>query len=204
MESKRRGRPPVLSRESIVAAARHIADTEGMEALTVRKVAQALGGGQASLYRHIADRGELLLLLARDVALHLPVGEEAGASRQCMVDYWRDAYDYLARHPWAARIIADGEYVLDEAAPFAASAVRGLEELGLRGEEGERAYRALVNLMLGCLLNAHPVGHGVTGEGAGGAGEDSSRTGGPAPGQQVDRGADFAWAVERLLCGLLG
>ncbi|MFI2238481.1 TetR/AcrR family transcriptional regulator [Streptomyces chrestomyceticus] len=201
MNTKRRGRPPVLSREGIVAAARHIADTEGMEALTVRKVAQALGGGQASLYRHIADRGELLLLLARDVAVHLPAGERAGASRQHMVDYWRDAYDYLARHPWAARIIADGEYVLDEAAPFAASAMRGLEELGLRGEEKARAYRALWNMMLGYLLNAHPVGHTMAGEGdAEGA---SPHTEGPAPAQQPDRGADFAWALERLLCGLL-
>ncbi|UJB46219.1 TetR/AcrR family transcriptional regulator [Streptomyces sp. A1-5] len=197
MNTKRRGRPPLLSRESIVAAARQIADTQGMEALTVRRVAQALGGGQASLYRHISDRGELLLLLAQDVAVHLPVDERAGDSPQRMVAYWSTAHDYLARHPWAARIIADGEYVLDEAAPFAASAMRGLEALGLERSEGARAYRAMWNMMLGYLLNAHPVGHTV------GHGHPGPQGAGELHGQEVDRGADFAWALERLLHGML-
>src|SRR4051794_14333618 len=57
----RRERPakPPLSREAIVAAALDIARTEGVEALSMRRVAQALDTGAASLYVYVADRREL-------------------------------------------------------------------------------------------------------------------------------------------------
>src|SRR5919197_304721 len=57
----RRERPakPALSREAIVAAALEIARTEGVEALSMRRVASALDTGPASLYVYVADRREL-------------------------------------------------------------------------------------------------------------------------------------------------
>lgn len=57
----RRDRPakPPLSRDAIVAAALEIARTEGVEALTMRRVAGALDTGPASLYVYVADRHEL-------------------------------------------------------------------------------------------------------------------------------------------------
>jgi AcrR family transcriptional regulator len=61
----RRDRPakPPLSRDAIVAAALEIARTEGVEALSMRRVAQALDTGPASLYVYVADRDELHALL---------------------------------------------------------------------------------------------------------------------------------------------
>src|SRR5919205_3979370 len=61
----RRERPakPPLSRDAIVAAALEIARTEGVDALSMRRVAQALDTGPASLYVYVADRGELHELL---------------------------------------------------------------------------------------------------------------------------------------------
>jgi AcrR family transcriptional regulator len=61
----RRERPakPPLSRDAIVAAALEIARTEGIDALSMRRVAQALDTGAASLYVYVADRDELHDLL---------------------------------------------------------------------------------------------------------------------------------------------
>jgi len=61
----RRERPakPPLSRDAIVAAALEIARTEGIEALSMRRVAQALDTGAASLYVYVADRDELHALV---------------------------------------------------------------------------------------------------------------------------------------------
>ena len=61
----RRERPakPALSRDAIVAAALEIARNEGIEALSMRRVAQALDTGPASLYVYVADRDELHELL---------------------------------------------------------------------------------------------------------------------------------------------
>jgi AcrR family transcriptional regulator len=57
-----------LSRESIVDAALAIVDAGGLDALSMRSVAQALRTGPASLYAHVADKDELLALLIERVA----------------------------------------------------------------------------------------------------------------------------------------
>src|SRR3954453_19067426 len=61
----RRERPakPPLSRDALVAAALEIARTEGVDAVSMRRVAQALDTGPASLYVYVADRDELHELL---------------------------------------------------------------------------------------------------------------------------------------------
>jgi AcrR family transcriptional regulator len=61
----RRERPakPALSREAIVDAALAIAHDEGVEALTMRRLAQSLDTGPASLYVYVANRQELHDLL---------------------------------------------------------------------------------------------------------------------------------------------
>jgi AcrR family transcriptional regulator len=61
----RRDRPakPALSRESIVAAALAIAREEGIDALSMRRLAQALDTGPASLYVYVANQAELWELL---------------------------------------------------------------------------------------------------------------------------------------------
>lgn len=57
----RRGRPakPALSREAIIAAALELARTEGVEAISMRRLAQTLDTGPASLYVYFANQEEL-------------------------------------------------------------------------------------------------------------------------------------------------
>lgn len=78
----RRGRPArspaarePLSLERIVDAAMAIVDAGGLDALSMRSVAQALGTGPASLYAHITDKDELLSLLIERVAGELELPE---------------------------------------------------------------------------------------------------------------------------------
>ena len=51
----------------IVDAAMAIVDEHGLQSMTTRAIAKRLGVGQASLYNHIANRGELLDLLNAEV-----------------------------------------------------------------------------------------------------------------------------------------
>lgn len=57
---ERRARERHLSREAILVAALAIVDREGVDAVTMRRVAEELGTGAASLYAHIQDKDELL------------------------------------------------------------------------------------------------------------------------------------------------
>ncbi|MGW4274256.1 TetR/AcrR family transcriptional regulator [Streptomyces seoulensis] len=211
MNARPPGRPRILSRDRIVATARRIADDEGLDALTVRRVAQCLGTGQASLYRHMADRDELLRLLAEDVAVQLPAAGDRPDPRERVVTQWLDAYDYLSRHRWAARIIAEGEYVAEGASVFADSALDALGALaatapaagtdepdGPGGPDLARLYRVLWHLLLGHVLNVHPVGHSRAGD-ADGATEGEA-VGPYGAGASRD---DFAWALPRVLDGVL-
>jgi AcrR family transcriptional regulator len=66
---------PALSRERIVDAAMAIVDAGGLDALSMRSVAAALGTGPASLYAHVANKEELLDLLIERVAGGLALPE---------------------------------------------------------------------------------------------------------------------------------
>src|SRR5688500_9785072 len=58
------GRPAERSRAEITAAATALADRDGLDAVSMRKVAAELGTGAASLYRYVANRDDLLDLMA--------------------------------------------------------------------------------------------------------------------------------------------
>jgi AcrR family transcriptional regulator len=88
----RRERPakPALSRDAIVAAALDIARAEGVEALSMRRLAQALDTGPASLYVYVADRDELHALLF-DAAIGTVETEPTDPAR------WREQLKDLGR-----------------------------------------------------------------------------------------------------------
>jgi AcrR family transcriptional regulator len=98
--SARRPRPS-LTHDQIARAAIEIADSEGVEALSMRKVAAKLDAGTMSLYRYVATKDDLLDLMVDTV-----VGEERlpDAPR----DDWRTELAGIARrnrkiarrHPW--------------------------------------------------------------------------------------------------------
>jgi AcrR family transcriptional regulator len=87
----RRDRPakPALSRDAIVDAALAIARDEGVDALSMRRLAQALDTGPASLYVYVANQAELWELLF-DAALESVVTEPTEPER------WREQLHALA------------------------------------------------------------------------------------------------------------
>lgn len=67
MATRRRPRADGLTIDRIVEAAILLVDAEGLPTLTVRRLADDLGTGSASLYRHVASREELLVLMVDHV-----------------------------------------------------------------------------------------------------------------------------------------
>ncbi len=94
-----------LSRDRVVAAGVELADQEGIEALSMRKLAQSLGVEAMSLYHHVANKDELLDGMVDVVfsEVHLPAA--AGpwrAELQARCDSLRTV---LLRHPWAVGLL---------------------------------------------------------------------------------------------------
>ncbi|HWJ63658.1 MAG TPA: TetR/AcrR family transcriptional regulator C-terminal domain-containing protein [Acidimicrobiales bacterium] len=103
--AKTRGKRPPLSRERVVAAGVELADAEGAEALSMRKLAQSLGVEAMSLYHHVANKDELLDGMVDVVfaEVHLPVAEgpwQVEVRARCA-----SLREVLLRHPWAVGLL---------------------------------------------------------------------------------------------------
>lgn len=101
----RTGRPPVTSRAEILAAARRLLDREGWQKLTIRRLAAELGIGATTLYHHVRDREDLLILLINDHAERTPLPELPEDPRERVVAAATAIHDALAAWPWAAEVL---------------------------------------------------------------------------------------------------
>ncbi|MFC7306349.1 TetR/AcrR family transcriptional regulator [Streptomyces monticola] len=102
-----RGPKPGLTLERIVAAAVGLADAEGLDAVSMRRLSTELGTGTMSLYRYVPGKAELLdLMLDRVQSETEPAQPSEGSVR------WQDAVETLARghldlhrrHPWLLKV----------------------------------------------------------------------------------------------------
>lgn len=101
----RKGREqPALTREQIVAEAVSLLDGEGMEALTMRQLGARLNAGATSLYRHVANRDELIELVVDEVygEIRVPAITDPAAWRMATADCAESLRAMITRHPWMA------------------------------------------------------------------------------------------------------
>lgn len=101
-----RGPKPSLNLERIVDAAIALADREGIDALSMRRVAAELGAGTMSLYRHVPGKTELLALMLDKVS---ELGDDAdqlerAGWREVVETAARGSYQLYLRHPWLIQV----------------------------------------------------------------------------------------------------
>jgi AcrR family transcriptional regulator len=104
------GRQPRFTRDQIAAAAIRIADAEGAEALSMRRIAAELDAGTMTLYHYIRTKDELLQLVGDAI-----MGEMVFGPDQPLPDDWRLAVTVIAertrtvlqRHPWILDVTDD-------------------------------------------------------------------------------------------------
>ncbi|MFB9658806.1 TetR/AcrR family transcriptional regulator [Glycomyces mayteni] len=103
-----RGRPSGLTRERIVAEAVAIADAEGLQKVSMKHLADRLGSGVMSLYRHVPGKDELVVLMY-DSLMSAPAPlPEADTWREVLAGWGRCVRDLFLAHPWALPV-ATGE-----------------------------------------------------------------------------------------------
>jgi DNA-binding transcriptional regulator YhcF (GntR family) len=149
---------PENDRDQVVRAAIGIADAEGLSGLSMRRLAGALRMPTMSLYRHIADKDELVLLMMDQVMAENPPPPYLTPGR----DGWRACLQALARmqwlmyrrHPWLAQAVS---FTRPPLAPNAIAhtewAMQALEELGLTPNMQFRAAVMIANHVRGTAVN---------------------------------------------------
>jgi AcrR family transcriptional regulator len=131
-----KGPRPGLTLERIVAAAVRVAAADGLQAVSMSRVAGDLGVSTMSLYRYVSAKGELLALMA-----DLPF-EEPPAPRGAE-ESWRDGLARWARtelavyrrNPWVLRIPISGPPVTPNAIAWLERGLDSLRGTGLREDE---------------------------------------------------------------------
>lgn len=105
-----------LNVESIVAATLRIVDAEGVDEVSMRRVASELGTGPASLYAHVANKDELLGMVLDKVLAELPVPDDPDW-RAAMRNWARATRAIYRRHRDLAKLAfahtPSGERMLD-------------------------------------------------------------------------------------------
>lgn len=149
----KKGPKPALTLKQIVQAGVELADQEGLDALSMRKLAQRLGVGAMTLYRYVPSKTELLNLMLDAVSGPDPERESAFAQG------WRAGLEAVGRggraqyltHPWLLQVnwsqpvlgpnsMADMELIFD-----------GLREVPLSDQQKMQAIVALDSYVTGAV-----------------------------------------------------
>jgi AcrR family transcriptional regulator len=100
----RRRRVPV-TRERALETAMRLADAEGLEALTMRRLAKELGVEAMSLYHHVANKDDILDGMADIVFSEIDLPSHEVDWQTAMRQRAGSLRDALLRHPWALSIL---------------------------------------------------------------------------------------------------
>ncbi|MFF9015653.1 TetR/AcrR family transcriptional regulator [Streptomyces sp. NPDC014870] len=129
-----RGPKPAYSRADIVAAAVRIADADGIEALSMRRIAADIGCGTMSLYNYVPRKEDLYELMVDAVSGEYDLPDPpSGDWRADMLHVGRQARDILRRHPWVIRLMTTGYAFGPNALRFLEGCLACLDGLDLPG-----------------------------------------------------------------------
>jgi AcrR family transcriptional regulator len=105
-------RRPRFNRDQIAAAALRIADTEGFDAVTMKRIAAELGAGTMTLYYYVRTKADVVALMHDEILAGLLIPPDE------LPAHWRDAVAAIARrtravlleHPWSLATLTDAQF----------------------------------------------------------------------------------------------
>lgn len=144
---------PALNQGQIVAEAIALLDSEGLDALSMRRLGTRLNAGATSLYTHVANKEELLELVTDEIfgEVKLPERFIAENWRADMTMISRSLRDTMLRHPWMPAVLSTAGlvYLGPNAMRLTDSMLGVLEIAGFSDRESERASNAMFSYLIG-------------------------------------------------------
>ncbi|MEA5464813.1 TetR/AcrR family transcriptional regulator [Leptothoe sp. PORK10 BA2] len=151
--SKKLERIP-LSRERILQCALRLADEDGLESLSMRKLAQALGVKAMSLYNHVTNRDDVIDCMVDCIVSEIEVPKLDADWKEAMRRRAISAHKVLLRHPWATMPLVSRVNVGPAMLQYTDSTLGCLRAAGFSYEMADHVQNAIDSHIYGFTLQA--------------------------------------------------
>ncbi|GAA1960927.1 TetR/AcrR family transcriptional regulator C-terminal domain-containing protein [Agromyces allii] len=192
-----------MTRTDVTTAAIALAERDGLDALTMRRLAAELGCAPMSLYTHVRNRDDLVDAIVARLIERLGLHEVAGESWQESVRRTLRAYRELAvALPRSFELLALAPYDTTPVAPHLATVIAGLERSGLRPEQARQILGIVDAYATGFLVvwaRSRPEGRAAARGAAASGAPDAPEAGDLAGMREL---ATFDHGLEALIAGL--
>lgn len=179
-----------LTRERIITAAVELIEREGVDAISMRRIATGLGSGVMSLYNHVPSKAALLDGVAERVISSIDVTSEPGASWADEVRAQARAFRQIARaYPRCTMVAVSRPTTSTSEPPPVEHALATLRSAGFGEEDALRIVRAFVAYVVGSLLREVGVSPSVA----------RQQQPDQPPHPNTDHDADFEFGLDLLV-----
>lgn len=185
-----------LTRDRVIEAALHIMDDEGLDAVTMRRVAREVGVEAMSLYHHVRDKEDLLDGICAAVMQDFRYPDEDRPWIEVVRDGAREWRRVLRDHPNVIAVWADRQSPMTDLEGLMPMefALRVIGRAGIEAREGVLVFNVLGGYIMGVVMME--VGAMFSGPAHG-----AKAAGAPAVHSKFPREAfDTSWPTDRIPC----
>ena len=141
-----------LTRERVLRAAIDVADKDGFESVTMRRLGKELGVEAMSLYNHVANKDEIRDGIVEIVMEEIEVPERAGHWKTAIRASAISAHEVLLSHPWACSLMTQATNVSPARLRWMEGVLGSLRTGGFSAELTHHAYHVLDSHITGFTL----------------------------------------------------
>lgn len=154
---RKRGPRPKFTLEEVVGAAIDVADAEGLDAVTMQRVADELGAAKMALYRYVPGKSELTALML-DQAVGAPVECQGSSGWRPQLRCWGLAlHDRMAARPWSLDLTVGRRTPGPRELDWFEQGVAALEGTPLHGSEALDVLALISNHVRGSVAQGAAV-----------------------------------------------
>jgi len=152
MNPEPRAKRTPLSKDRVLQAAVTLADDVGISQLSMRRLGDALGVKAMSLYKHVADKDDILDGIVDIVTGEMALPTVGSDWRLSMRRRALSAHEVLLRHPWATMLLVSRTNVGPSMLRYVEATVGCLRAAGFSYALADRAWNALDSYVYGFTL----------------------------------------------------
>jgi AcrR family transcriptional regulator len=141
-----------LTRERVLGAAVELADAEGLKALSMRRLAKALGVEAMTLYHHVSSKAEMLNAIVDLVEGEIDLPSGAGTWREGLRRVALSYRQVHSTHPWAATMALSPTGPRPSRQRYMEAVLGCLTDAGLTPSQVDHGYHVIDSYIAGFTL----------------------------------------------------